>query len=144
MSSTTTMGVRLDEATRERIKTAAQRLDRTPHWLIKQAIFNYLEQLDNQQFIPEISSGQDNKDGQISEEESVTESNYQPFLDFAEHILPQSVKRSAITSAYRIPETQALPMLLQQAQLPAEQADAAHKLAYSIAEKLRKIGRAHV
>lgn len=137
MSSTTTMGVRLDEATRERIKTAAQRLDRTPHWLIKQAIFNYLEQLDNQQFIPEISSGQDNKDGQISEEESVTESNYQPFLDFAEHILPQSVKRSAITSAYRIPETQALPMLLQQAQLPAEQADAAHKLAYSIAEKLR-------
>lgn len=118
MSSTTTMGVRLDEATRERIKTAAQRLDRTPHWLIKQAIFNYLEQLDNQQFIPEISSGQDNKDGQISEEESVTESNYQPFLDFAEHILPQSVKRSAITSAYRIPETQALPMLLQQAQLP--------------------------
>ncbi|EMN4129610.1 MULTISPECIES: trifunctional transcriptional regulator/proline dehydrogenase/L-glutamate gamma-semialdehyde dehydrogenase [Providencia] len=137
MSSTTTMGVRLDEATRERIKTAAQRLDRTPHWLIKQAIFNYLEQLDNQQFIPEISAGQDNKDGQISEEESLTESNYQPFLDFAEHILPQSVKRSAITSAYRIPETQALPMLLQQAQLPAEQADAAHQLAYSIAEKLR-------
>lgn len=79
MSSTTTMGVRLDEATRERIKTAAQRLDRTPHWLIKQAIFNYLEQLDNQQFIPEISAGQDNKDGQISEEESLTESNYQPF-----------------------------------------------------------------
>lgn len=58
-------------------------------------------------------------------------------MDFAEHILPQSVKRSAITSAYRIPETQALPMLLQQAQLPAEQADAAHQLAYSIAEKLR-------
>ncbi len=47
MSSTTTMGVRLDEATRERIKNAAQRLDRTSHWLIKQAIYNYLEQLDN-------------------------------------------------------------------------------------------------
>ncbi|MCW2253970.1 RHH-type proline utilization regulon transcriptional repressor/proline dehydrogenase/delta 1-pyrroline-5-carboxylate dehydrogenase [Providencia alcalifaciens] len=146
MSSTTTMGVRLDEATRERIKAAAQRLDRTSHWLIKQAIFNYLEQLDNEQFIPEFSAGQDSKDGQISEEESLTESNYQPFLDFAEHILPQSVKRSAITSAYRIPETQALPMLLQQALLPTEQADAAHKLAYSIAEKLRNqkngIGRA--
>ena len=37
----TTMGVKLDDATRERIKTAATRIDRTPHWLIKQAIFNY-------------------------------------------------------------------------------------------------------
>ncbi len=50
MSSTTTMGVRLDEATRERIKNAAQRLDRTSHWLIKQAIYNYLEQFDNANF----------------------------------------------------------------------------------------------
>ena len=31
-------GVKLDDATRERIKTAATRIDRTPHWLIKQAI----------------------------------------------------------------------------------------------------------
>ena len=43
----TTMGVKLDEATRDRIKGAAQRIDRTPHWLIKQAIFNYLERLEN-------------------------------------------------------------------------------------------------
>lgn len=41
--ASTTMGVKLDEATRDRIKSAAQRIDRTPHWLIKQAIFNYLE-----------------------------------------------------------------------------------------------------
>ena len=37
---TTTMGVKLDDATRERIKSAATRIDRTPHWLIKQAIFS--------------------------------------------------------------------------------------------------------
>jgi RHH-type proline utilization regulon transcriptional repressor/proline dehydrogenase/delta 1-pyrroline-5-carboxylate dehydrogenase len=43
----TTMGVKLDDATRERIKTAATRIDRTPHWLIKQAIFNYLERLES-------------------------------------------------------------------------------------------------
>ena len=43
---TTTMGVKLDDATRERIKSAATRIDRTPHWLIKQAIFSYLEQLE--------------------------------------------------------------------------------------------------
>ncbi|WP_426914551.1 hypothetical protein, partial [Serratia bockelmannii] len=32
---TTTKGVKLDEATRDRIKSPAQRIDRTPHWLIK-------------------------------------------------------------------------------------------------------------
>ncbi|MTB45336.1 trifunctional transcriptional regulator/proline dehydrogenase/L-glutamate gamma-semialdehyde dehydrogenase [Providencia sp. wls1950] len=137
MSSTTTMGVRLDEETRDRIKAAAQRLDRTSHWLIKQAIYNYLEQLDNNQIIPELSTVLDTKDQHSGDEISSPETLYQPFLEFAEHILPQSVKRSAITSAYRIPETQAVPMLLQQAELPPEQADAAHKLAYSIAEKLR-------
>ncbi|MTC79994.1 trifunctional transcriptional regulator/proline dehydrogenase/L-glutamate gamma-semialdehyde dehydrogenase [Providencia sp. wls1916] len=137
MSSTTTMGVRLDEETRDRIKAAAQRLDRTSHWLIKQAIYNYLGQLDNNQIIPELSTVLDTKDQHSGDEVSSPETLYQPFLEFAEHILPQSVKRSAITSAYRIPETQAVPMLLQQAELPPEQADAAHKLAYSIAEKLR-------
>ena len=144
MSSTTTMGVRLDEATRDRIKVAAQRIDRTPHWLIKQAIFNYLEQLDNQKNIPEF--GKENKEEHSTTEDLALETPYQPFFDFAEHVLPQSVKRSAITSAYRTPETLAVPMLLQQAQLPVEQATAAHKLAYSIAEKLRNqkngIGRA--
>ncbi|BET97120.1 trifunctional transcriptional regulator/proline dehydrogenase/L-glutamate gamma-semialdehyde dehydrogenase [Xenorhabdus taiwanensis] len=134
----TTMGVKLDEATRNRIKSAAQRIERTPHWLIKQAIFNYLERLENEGKLPEISAGQDNKEEMISEVESQIEAPYQPFLDFAEHILPQSVKRSAITAAYRLPETQAVPMLLQRAQLSEEQAKAAHKLAYSIAEKLRQ------
>ncbi|CDL79092.1 trifunctional transcriptional regulator/proline dehydrogenase/L-glutamate gamma-semialdehyde dehydrogenase [Xenorhabdus cabanillasii] len=134
----TTMGVKLDEATRDRIKAAAQRIERTPHWLIKQAIFNYLERLENEEKIPEISAAQNNKEEKISEEESQIEVSYQPFLDFAEHILPQSVKRSAITAAYRLPETQAVPMLLQRAQLSEEQAKATHKLAYSIAEKLRQ------
>ncbi|VFS49423.1 Bifunctional protein putA [Budvicia aquatica] len=46
----TTMGVKLDEATRDRIKKAAHTVDRTPHWLIKQAIFNYLEQLEGETF----------------------------------------------------------------------------------------------
>ena len=39
---TTTMGVKLDDATRERIKSATTRIDRTPHWLIKQEILSYL------------------------------------------------------------------------------------------------------
>lgn len=51
---TTTMGVKLDEATRERLKAAALRIDRTPHWLIKQAIFSYLERLESGADTPEI------------------------------------------------------------------------------------------
>ncbi|MCV3305706.1 transcriptional regulator, partial [Leclercia adecarboxylata] len=50
----TTMGVKLDDATRERIKSAATRIDRTPHWLIKQAIFNYLEKLESNDDLPEL------------------------------------------------------------------------------------------
>ena len=36
--ATTTLGVKLDDATRERLKKAAAQIDRTPHWMIKQAI----------------------------------------------------------------------------------------------------------
>nr|MBP8153049.1 trifunctional transcriptional regulator/proline dehydrogenase/L-glutamate gamma-semialdehyde dehydrogenase [Aeromonas sp.] len=69
--------------------------------------------------------------------ETLTEQGIQVFLEFAESILPQSVLRAAITSAYRRPETEAVPMLLEQARLPKEKAEATQKLAMSIAEKLR-------
>ena len=129
----TTMGVKLDDATRERIKTAATRIDRTPHWLIKQAIFNYLEKLENDEPLPEIASASgDGEETALPGEES-----HQPFLEFAEQILPQSVTRATITAAYRRPETDAVPMLLEQARLPEPVATAAHKLAYQLAEKLR-------
>lgn len=42
----TTLGVKLDDLTRERLKTAAASIDRTPHWLIKQALFNCLEKFE--------------------------------------------------------------------------------------------------
>ncbi len=134
---TTTMGVKLDDATRERIKSAASRIDRTPHWLIKQAIFNYLEKLENDETLPELPallSGAANESDDASEP---TEEPYQPFLEFAEQILPQSVSRAAITAARRRPETDAVPMLLEQARLPQPLGEQAHKLAYQLAEKLR-------
>jgi RHH-type transcriptional regulator, proline utilization regulon repressor / proline dehydrogenase / delta 1-pyrroline-5-carboxylate dehydrogenase len=135
---TTTMGVKLDEATRERIKSAAQRIDRTPHWLIKQAIFNYLERLENGSDIPEIpalaAAGQAEADDIMPQ---VQEESHQPFLEFAESILPQSVLRASITAAYRRPEPEAVPMLIEQARLPAQIAKATNKLAADIAEKLR-------
>lgn len=62
---------------------------------------------------------------------------HQCFLEFAESILPQSVLRASITSAYRRPEPEVVPMLIEQARLPAQMAEATNKLAASIAEKLR-------
>ena len=136
--ASTTMGVKLDEATRDRIKAAAQHIDRTPHWLIKQAIFTYLERLESGSELPELPSTQVTALLETDDiMPQVADSAHQPFLDFAEQVLPQSVSRAAITAAYRRPETEAIPMLLEQARLPADLAQATHSLAYSIAEKLR-------
>jgi len=57
------MGVKLDDATRERIKLAAQQIDRTPHWLIKQAIFNYLQQVEQGSALPEIPTNGQQAEG---------------------------------------------------------------------------------
>ena len=133
--ATTTLGVKLDDATRERLKQAAQSLDRTPHWMIKQAIFNYLEQVERG-LTPAEHSGLAAAAGEESLE-NLSEQAVQVFLDFAESIQPQSVLRAAITAAYRRPEPEVLPMLLEQARLPQAQAEAASKMALGIAEKLR-------
>src|SRR5690606_21400247 len=100
--ATTTLGVKLDDPTRERLKAAAHSIDRTPHWLIKQAIFNYLEKLEGGATLSELN-GLISKDGDDHGELPV-DAAHQCFLEFAESILPQSVLRAAITSAYRRPE----------------------------------------
>ncbi len=133
--ATTTLGVKLDDPTRERLKAAAHSIDRTPHWLIKQAIFNYLEKLESGATLLELD-GHAGKDGE-DHAEPPADAGYQPFLEFAESILPQSVLRAAITAAYRRPEQEVVPMLLEQARLPAPMAEASNKLAATIAEKLR-------
>lgn len=134
---TTTMGVKLDDATRERIKSAATRIDRTPHWLIKQAIFNYLEKLENDEVLPELPALLSGAANESDETAHAADENHQPFLEFAEQILPQSVTRAAITAAWRRSETDAVPMLLEQARLPQPIAEQAHQLAWKLAEKLR-------
>ncbi|WP_285961307.1 trifunctional transcriptional regulator/proline dehydrogenase/L-glutamate gamma-semialdehyde dehydrogenase [Pseudomonas tohonis] len=138
MATTTTLGVKLDEATRERLKEAARQIDRTPHWLIKQAIYSYLETLESGKTLPELQGiAARLAEGDLEAVDALIDPIHQPFLDFAESILPQSVLRAAITGAYRRPEEEVVPMLLEQARLPADMADATYKLAYGIAEKLR-------
>jgi len=133
--ATTTLGVKLDDPTRERLKAAAQSIDRTPHWLIKQAIFNYLEKLEGGATLTELNG----QPGNLADDagDVQPDHSHQCFLEFAESILPQSVLRAAITAAYRRPEQEVVPMLLEQARLPAAQAEATNKLAAGIAEKLR-------
>ncbi|MCV9879322.1 trifunctional transcriptional regulator/proline dehydrogenase/L-glutamate gamma-semialdehyde dehydrogenase [Brenneria izbisi] len=135
----TTMGVKLDEATRDRLKAAAQRIDRTPHWLIKQAIFNYLERLESTGDTPEIpqSAMPSPIEAQEIMPQSQEEETHQPFLEFAQQVLPQSVIRADITSACRRPESELVPILLEQAKLPAEMAKLTQEMAYRLAERLR-------
>ena len=45
----------IDDPTRERLKAAANTIDRTPHWLIKQAIFNKLEKLEGGATLTELN-----------------------------------------------------------------------------------------
>ena len=134
---TTTMGVKLDDATRERLKAAAASIDRTPHWLIKQAIFSYLEKLENNEMIPELPATHAGQYAESDEADSNADESAQPFLEFAENILPQSVSRAAITAAWRRPETDAVPMLLEQARLPQPIAESTQQLATQLAAKLR-------
>ncbi len=41
--TSTTMGVKLDEQTRDRLKTLGETRRRSPHWLMREAIREYLE-----------------------------------------------------------------------------------------------------
>ncbi|WP_066336610.1 trifunctional transcriptional regulator/proline dehydrogenase/L-glutamate gamma-semialdehyde dehydrogenase [Azohydromonas lata] len=60
-----------------------------------------------------------------------------PFSAFTP-LLPQPPLRAAITAAWRLPEPQALPPLLEQASLPQAQAGAAEALAQRLARTLRE------
>jgi RHH-type proline utilization regulon transcriptional repressor/proline dehydrogenase/delta 1-pyrroline-5-carboxylate dehydrogenase len=61
-----------------------------------------------------------------------------PFHAFAQSIRPQSPLREAITAAWRRPETECLPSLLEQASLPPAQTVRARALATRLVEALRE------
>jgi predicted transcriptional regulator len=43
LAMSTTVGVKLDDETRQRLKSVADELDRTPHWVIKTALYEWLD-----------------------------------------------------------------------------------------------------
>jgi RHH-type proline utilization regulon transcriptional repressor/proline dehydrogenase/delta 1-pyrroline-5-carboxylate dehydrogenase len=136
--ASTTLGVKVDDLLRSRLKDAATRLERTPHWLIKQAIFAYLERIEHGQLPAELSGVQGSADlADSASVESEEDGASHPFLDFAQNVQPQSVLRAAITAAYRRPEPECLPFLLGQARLPANLANDVQAMASKLVETLR-------
>ena len=138
--ASTTLGVKVDDLLRTRLRDAATRLERTPHWLIKQAIFAYLERIEHGQLPPELSGAIGSADSlePSAHADSEEDGAPHPFLDFAQNVQPQSVLRAAITAAYRRPEPECVPFLIGQARLPANVASETNAMATKLVEALRK------
>ncbi|MBS9476109.1 trifunctional transcriptional regulator/proline dehydrogenase/L-glutamate gamma-semialdehyde dehydrogenase [Ancylobacter radicis] len=133
--SATTMGVKIDEELRARLKAAAERQGCTPHALVKQAIMHAVGRVELG-LPPQAEEGGGDAEAGVS-----LEGVESPFLPFARSIRPQGVLRARITNAYRMPETEAVPLLIGAADLPAPRAEAARARAQGLVEALRAKGQ---
>lgn len=115
--ASTTLGIKVDHLVRERLKSAAQVLGCTPHWLHKQAVLSYIEKIERGQLPLEIAHLAEDDGVELDPEEPVT-TIAPPFLEFAQDVQSQSVLRAAITSAYRRSEQECVPLMLSQARTP--------------------------
>ncbi|HYD99584.1 MAG TPA: trifunctional transcriptional regulator/proline dehydrogenase/L-glutamate gamma-semialdehyde dehydrogenase [Alphaproteobacteria bacterium] len=136
----TTLGVKVDDELRARLKEVAGQVGRTPHWLVKQAILSMLERAERGEDLlgaePEAAPGIELAEGEPAEGAAPT-----PFLDFAQSVQPQTVLRAKITAAYRRPEEECLPLLLSAATLPKPVADRARATARKLVSALRDKGQ---
>ncbi|HQS10313.1 MAG TPA: trifunctional transcriptional regulator/proline dehydrogenase/L-glutamate gamma-semialdehyde dehydrogenase [Xanthobacteraceae bacterium] len=134
----TTIGVKVDEALRARLKAAAARQGRTPHFLVKQALVAMLDTLDETE--ASLSAGATPLPEALA---GARES--EPFLAFAQAVRPESVLRARITAAYRAPEEECLPRLISDATLPSAQTKAVAERAKHLIRALRaKAGKGAV
>lgn len=119
MTDYTTLGIKVNNITKERLQASARQLNCTPHWLHKQALTAYLDQIERGILPKEIAHLSENPDMEQGENIALESNNalLPPFVEFGQDVQPQSVLRSAITAAYRRPETECVPFLLQQASL---------------------------
>ena len=141
--STVTLGLKVDEALRTRIRDAAAQQGRAPHWLIKQAVLQYVESIERG-LSPlgetQGATGLDKMTGpdETDELHTSTASFAQPFLDWAQNVLPQNDLRAAITAAWHRPESECLPVLVQLAHTAdATQRAAIEEVATRLVEGLR-------
>nr|WP_321986428.1 trifunctional transcriptional regulator/proline dehydrogenase/L-glutamate gamma-semialdehyde dehydrogenase [uncultured Lichenicoccus sp.] len=127
----TTIGVKIDDLLRGRLREAAEAQGRTPHWFVKQAILSAIEQAEGGATVAE-----DDASGEPDPAPPMRPP--QPFLEFAQGVQPQSVLRARITAACRIPEEEAVPMLLAGATLSPALAGSSDALARTLVTALRE------
>ncbi|HQU11869.1 MAG TPA: trifunctional transcriptional regulator/proline dehydrogenase/L-glutamate gamma-semialdehyde dehydrogenase [Acidiphilium sp.] len=120
-----TMGVKLDDQVRTRLRAQAEREGRTTHHLAKQLILAGLERLERGETLDAAATAEDDAPAAV------------PFLEFVQDVQPQTVLRAAITAAYRIPETDAVAGLIEGATLPAAAAKQGRATATSLVTALR-------
>jgi len=132
--ATTTLGVKVDESVRDRLKTASEQTGYTAHALHKQALLSYLSRIEKGQLPAELYPGA-NGDG--ADDDDAAHQLPSPFREFARSVQPQSVGRAAITAAYRKAEEECVPLLLPLAEVPKPEAvrDLAAKLVTRLREK---------
>ncbi|SAI55580.1 bifunctional proline oxidoreductase/transcriptional repressor [Bordetella ansorpii] len=130
----TTLGVKVDDALRDRLKAAAQKLNCTPHWLHKQALLSYLDKIERGQLPAEMAHlAADEAEGEDTDHAASAATP--PFFEFGQDVQPQSVLRAAITAAYRRPEPECVPLLLGQARMP--NLEKIHAMAAGLVQALR-------
>ena len=140
--STVTLGLKVDEPLRMRIRQAAAQQGRTPHWLIKQAVLQYVEGLERG-LLPANDIQSDNRSHAVDIDDAAepfapAAPSTQPFLDWAQSVLPQTDLRAAVTAAWHRPEAECLPMLVQLAHTAdAVQRAAIEEVAVQLVEGLR-------
>jgi RHH-type proline utilization regulon transcriptional repressor/proline dehydrogenase/delta 1-pyrroline-5-carboxylate dehydrogenase len=117
-----TMGVKLDDDIRSRLRLIADQQGRTPHHLMKQVIIAGLERLER---------------GEALDEGPAEAAPRIPFLAFAQDVQAQTVQRAAITSAYRRPEAEAVAGMIDAATLTPAQAEGARTTARTLITALR-------
>ncbi len=135
----TTLGLKVDEALRARLRAASDRIGRTPHWVIKQGLVALLDRIERGEDVLSLPAADD-----AGEAEAPESGAPQPFLEFAQSIQPQTVLRAAITAAYRRPEEECLPVLLAAARQPPAATAQAQTLATKLVEALRRKPRAGI
>lgn len=136
-----TLGLKVDEVLRNRIREAAARQGRTPHGLIKQAVLQYVESIERGLIAPDAAPGLASAAGLEDAEDLMPAGatlSAQPFLDWAQNVQPQTDLRAAITAAWHRPEVECLPMLAQLAyRVDSGQRAAIEDLATRLVQGLR-------
>jgi len=134
--ATTTLGVKVDDALRDRLKNAAAKLNCTPHWLHKQAIVSYLDRIERGQLPAEISHYNGGLQAGAEDADLPRQAQMPPFFEFGQDVQPQSVLRAAITAAYRRPEPECVALLLGQARVANP--EKVHAMAAGLVKSLRE------